>query len=147
MWQNLKIWEACMIHMRYLPQSTVRNMYLYLPIQDFCRILVSRWREVYGFWGVNFNFGPSLWNFKLKVLKYQRNFRPHATVISQFGETRNLHFKLWNINPDSLYSYSICKSDDHEFYTNLLNFWSKISWHSFLYSCIIYNSVIWNSGF
>ena len=32
----------------------------------------------------------AFWNFKLKVLKYQWNFRPHATVISKFGETPNL---------------------------------------------------------
>ena len=30
-------------------------------------------------------------DFKLKVLKYQWNFRPHVTVISKFGETPKVH--------------------------------------------------------
>ena len=29
----------------------------------------------------------AFWNFQLKVLKYQWNFWPHASVISKFGET------------------------------------------------------------
>ena len=33
----------------------------------------------------------AIWSFKVKVLKYQWNFRPNATLISKFGETPNLH--------------------------------------------------------
>ena len=90
-----------------------QNIYLCMYIswfRIFFRLLVSRWREIYSFWGYLrtfqkatskidvFLFLPSetakpaengktwilvlaFWNFKLKVLKYQWNFRPHATLI------------------------------------------------------------------
>ena len=34
---------------------------------------------------------PALLDFKLEVFKYQWNIRPHATVISKFGETPSVH--------------------------------------------------------
>jgi hypothetical protein len=40
----------------------------------------------------------SFWNFKLKVLKYQWNFRPHAHI-SKFGETPNYY--IYNIENKS----------------------------------------------
>jgi hypothetical protein len=45
--------------------------------------------------GATIRFPEGLENtpFKLKVLKYQWNFRPQATVISKFGETPNVHVK------------------------------------------------------
>ena len=48
--------------------------------------------------------------FKLKVLKYQWNFRPHAPVISKFGETPNVGILTVNTRPcTSLKFLSILK--------------------------------------
>ena len=81
-------WYLWTLSLKFQKTMTKIKVFLYQP----CWLSQFSWDSQQGRDRKTLNWVLAFWNFKLKVLKYQCNFRPHATVIPNLVKPlENIH--------------------------------------------------------